>query len=293
MPLYFFLSGLFFKVYSGYWNFIKRKINKLVIPFVFFFIASCLFFAVLYYTGIKTDKPFDWSSLYAFCIPSERLLIYNSPIWFLLCLFGLNLMFYPVYLLCDKMGKYKVHLMVIISLSVGLSGWSMGQYGFQLPFFLDTAMTCMPFFCMGYLFNKHSNILYPNKYDKYNYLLIIVLFTITTYFSISSSYRCNTFGNPVWLYTCGLTGTLGVMLLAKQIKWLPCVSYWGRYSIMILVTHKILIQIYMLAIPKFIDNNVIQTFVVLLITLFSYMAIIPLFLKFLPYVTAQKDLIKV
>lgn len=29
MPLYFILSGFFFKTYGGFWDFIKRKTNKL------------------------------------------------------------------------------------------------------------------------------------------------------------------------------------------------------------------------------------------------------------------------
>ena len=35
MPLYFFLSGLFFKNYEGFCGFVKRKVNKLLIPFLF------------------------------------------------------------------------------------------------------------------------------------------------------------------------------------------------------------------------------------------------------------------
>ena len=40
MPLYFFLSGLFFKTYEGFDGFLKRKINKLVIPFLFFYLIG-------------------------------------------------------------------------------------------------------------------------------------------------------------------------------------------------------------------------------------------------------------
>ena len=43
MPLYFFLSGLFFKSYAGFFDFCLRKVNKLLIPFTFFFITtSCI-----------------------------------------------------------------------------------------------------------------------------------------------------------------------------------------------------------------------------------------------------------
>lgn len=37
MPLYFVLSGLFFKEYSGFAEFLVRKTNKLLIPFLFFY----------------------------------------------------------------------------------------------------------------------------------------------------------------------------------------------------------------------------------------------------------------
>lgn len=40
MPLYFFLSGLFFKEYEGFFGFSLRKVNKLLIPFFFFHIVT-------------------------------------------------------------------------------------------------------------------------------------------------------------------------------------------------------------------------------------------------------------
>ena len=39
MPLYFFLSGVFFKQYENFGGFVKRKINKLLIPFLFFYVT--------------------------------------------------------------------------------------------------------------------------------------------------------------------------------------------------------------------------------------------------------------
>ena len=42
MPLYFILSGLFFKEYEVFWGFLKRKTNKLLIPFIFWYGISSL-----------------------------------------------------------------------------------------------------------------------------------------------------------------------------------------------------------------------------------------------------------
>lgn len=48
----------------------------------------------------------------------------------------------------------------------------------------------------------------------------------------------------LWVkYTCGICGTLMVILIAKVLKKLPLVSYFGHYSIMILCTHTLIIQI--------------------------------------------------
>ena len=42
MPLYFFISGIFFKPYEGLSGFTVRKINKLISPFIFFYVSAFL-----------------------------------------------------------------------------------------------------------------------------------------------------------------------------------------------------------------------------------------------------------
>lgn len=57
MPLYFFLSGLFFKEYENFLGFLKRKTNKLLIPFLFFYlITSFLMPNLLYQFGYTVEK---------------------------------------------------------------------------------------------------------------------------------------------------------------------------------------------------------------------------------------------
>lgn len=42
MPLYFFVSGLFFKSYEGFGGFLARKVDKLLVPFLIFYLGSFL-----------------------------------------------------------------------------------------------------------------------------------------------------------------------------------------------------------------------------------------------------------
>ena len=39
-----------------------------------------------------------------------------------------------------------------------------------------------------------------------------------------------------FVYLCGLMGTLAVLLLSRVVRWLPVISYIGRYSIIVLCT---------------------------------------------------------
>ena len=81
MPLYFILSGLFFKEYEGFLGFLKRKTNKLLIPFLAFYLLSNL---VLPFLGSLVGLcSFDWKMPFAFFLERSWP---NVAIWFLWCL---------------------------------------------------------------------------------------------------------------------------------------------------------------------------------------------------------------
>ena len=67
IPLYFILSGLFYKSYEGFVGFLKRKINKLAIPFVAFYILTVILLPItLTAIGIhlnSSSNPIGWHYL--------------------------------------------------------------------------------------------------------------------------------------------------------------------------------------------------------------------------------------
>ena len=141
MPLYYFLSGLFFKPYNGFFNFAIRKANKLLIPFFFFYFC----------TGV-------------------------------------------------------------------------------IQIFIDTSMTVLPFFAIGYIFRKYTHILEPNKWDKYWILFVLMSGGITYLLSGGNlMYIENKFDvHPIAFYVSGITGTLCVLFISKAIQlcyWLPIFCY--------------------------------------------------------------------
>ncbi len=296
MPLYFFLSGLFFKPYENFLGFLIRKTNKLLIPFLFFYtVVSLAIPALLYYTHIDTsfaDKV-SWEGIWGLWTYKP---VVNSPVWFLWCLFIMNLYFYLIYYLSQKLPNGRVLFMAAVCVALGLWGYHMGLSRTRYVYaYLDTALTALPFFGMGFLMRKYTNLLVPNRFDKYLWIVIVLLSAYAIYFTHGRVRYINNIYplNPFFLYTCGAAGLMAIILLAKKIKTLPLVTYWGRYSIIILVTHY--------PIQEELANLILKTglpptwaaIVSLIILMAAYLVIIPFVLRYFPYVTAQKDVIKV
>jgi len=285
MPLYFFLSGCFFKPYEGFVDFMKRKVNKLVIPFFF----AYLVFSFLIPSFVYHCFDLNWGTLSLRRLPVAWLYTdYPSvAIWFLLCLFEMNIIFYFSYWIAQKT-KYPIATLIVCSVIMVIIGTELMNHGFNLPCKLNKALRSQPYFLAGYLTLRHSNILKPNKTDKFLPLIIIGCFAMLWLFA--------QFADVLGLlhrYICGLFGTFGILLLAKLLKWLPTFSYFGRYSIMILISHIMVYLAFVTICQHFGLSNVVTFCITIVATWLSYYLIIPFMRRFLPYVTAQKDIIPV
>ncbi len=102
MPLYFFISGVFFKPYEALSGFILRKINKLIIPFLFFYLSA--FSYEIHHLEDSTGSiqlPVSWKELLV-VFHGHDLIKFNPSIWFLVALFNCNILFYLVHFLREK-----------------------------------------------------------------------------------------------------------------------------------------------------------------------------------------------
>lgn len=109
IPLYFFLSGLFFKEYGGFKDFCIRKVNKLLIPYVFFVYVPYAFI------DVTSSYPHTFAS-YIFMLLEP----YNLPLWFLRCLF-LTYALYYVYHKC--LGGKVMGVQICCLLGITLLVW--------------------------------------------------------------------------------------------------------------------------------------------------------------------------
>lgn len=284
MPLYFILSGLFFKNYGGGLQFAIKKANKILIPFIFFYFTSQLLLWLF-----ESIRNFDFSGLPQFGIILENRLWFNNAIWFLLCLYEVNLICMVITNMVNRKWKY-----LLASLFIGSIGVLLSHYEIELPLYLDTALTATPLFCIGNLL-KSSLILRYNKHLIYQAFLGIALLIVlaclshwnmANYISFISN---SVYGNYYLAIVSSVIAVSSILLLCKWIVWLPIVSYMGRYSIVVLCFHQIYIYIIGSAFYKYpMLYNVPVMFVVIALTCWIC---IPFAIKYIPWATAQKDLI--
>lgn len=282
MPFFFMLSGLFFKDYGGLKTIVK-KINQLIVPFLFFYTISYLI-----YVGVTLAAGADISLSYFSFVYSKE--IVNVALWFLLALFWANISFLIIF-------KISKNLYILGILSIFIS--AIGIYLFsnsdkQLPLFIDSGLCVLPFFYLGYLL-KSTDILYPNRLDRYAPLIIIGLLLMAFgcfLFGDSPNIgfgSVSIFGNPFLFFLSAASIVMAFILICKKIGVVKGVRYIGRYSLIILSVHITITSVISLSAKQFYIS--IPPLLLFIPTIALSILMIPILTKLFPKFTAQKDLI--
>ena len=283
MPLYFILSGLFFKQYEGFVGFLKRKINKLLIPFLFFYIVTSS--GPYWLLHHESEWPY-------FC---EYGPIFNMAIWFLLCLFEVNVLFYLVQWVAGAVsGRLKTAIVLVLAIIGGLIGLTLSVCHLRIPCFVDTAFTALPFFAFGWWLRSHTQFLTYEVNLYRDVPLLVVCGVVVWLFASNVQYMTNTFApEGIWsIHLTGIAGTIMVLTLARMIKHLPLFSFWGRYSIIILCTHLVIVTALTFKLKSYLVGGALFG-AVLVITLTVCHFLILFMKRYMPHVTAQKDVLKI
>lgn len=282
IPLYFCLSGLFFKEYDGFLDFVTRKINKLIIPFVFF---SYFPFALCELGRDNYDR-----SVTTYIIMGLE--PYNYPLWFLRCLF-ITYILYFIFVRVTKnksstLGAIGIFVLAFLAYCFVQVEWSVNSMPALLKVVVFdnvlTAFIALPFFHIAYMVRKKGFL--SQVFEKKQILAFFVMFFIIWFLTFQEDidYKTVHFGtNFFFLYTGALGGIGCVWCIAYLIKKLFYVSYVGRYSIIALGTHYPMILL-------FRWMGIQNKYLIFLCILLVMPGVIYLFKKYFAYFTAQKDL---
>lgn len=255
IPLFFFMSGMMFNSdkYPSLWDFIKRRTKTLLLPyFVFSFITWFLWVCMRVVTNDVTD--YWWPLLQTFIAQgSSGFIRHNIPLWFVTCLFVVEVLFY----LINKLPKVGAIFSLVICSFVGNYMVRGGVQAFRLlPWSIEGAMSSILFYAAGYgLIKKfgHQQLIDSVKNNNGRYTVIGICLTIFLYFlSVENGYvtiGSNKLGDNTWLfYLNGFIGIAAMLifstLIAEKhfkskaaINVMDYVKWFGRNSFYVMATH--------------------------------------------------------
>lgn len=208
MPLFYFVSGYFFKDNITIKKAIIKKAKTTMVPYF----AFGLFYYVVWLVMIKN---FAWwvplKSL--FFTPTDGNLPITVAIWFLPSLYITEITFF---ILRKYIKSEKVLSLIILILF--LSGVLIPKYVIRLPWTIDTSMVGMGFYYIAYLMNKYDNKKTINYLINAKSMIALVYGAIGScaiFFNGNTGIYSGKYGNSIILY---LVGALLMILFLWNIS---------------------------------------------------------------------------
>ncbi len=260
VPCFFFLSGFFYSTKGGFNYIIRKRAKTLLIPFLFWYLLSYTIFYIGKFIYPNISSMTDATGILD-CFTQKG--YFNGPLWFLPCLFFINLIAYPIL-------RYINNLLTRLFLVflVGALGFLLYVYETPLPLAIDTALTATPFFILGHLAKRWA--LFERIKAPYSIFVSIILYCIY----IIHPYGVWMAGNKyqgldfIGLYTIIGSLSLSIIILLKELTFLGGgLSYFGRNSLVILCTHHLLYRPIRLILLHFHSIQAIEPYINLILTL--------------------------
>ena len=298
MPVFFFVSGYVFRR-KPFGQLLIDKINRLYIPFAFFFLCSWAFFLIPLLMKQNLPATMEHVSLLVNLLIGDERNGGNVPIWFLVCNFSMCLLYG---IILNTIPNRKVQTVLCIVL--GIAGNLLFKYGIVQPYKLDPAFSAILFFHLGHVAREHDWVTKVSTLKNTLLIPIVAIsFGISYYFSwlnlqTSGINKVNLIHNIVGDYIpFTLTGVLVLvwfMVLCYRLgNQSVMLRYYGRNSMVILGTHYVILKLVKDFAAKYTDVNTIlfNVLISIFLMLFS-LVIIHLAKRFVPALTGYEKLIK-
>ncbi len=288
VPMYYFLSGIFFKRYDGFFDFTRKKVNNILIPFAFFYLLAylvqmgCNFLPECWHVF----GPFHWG----FIIQplTQRYWDCNVPLWFLLSLFQVNVLYYLLQMLTRNRW-----LQLLVVMALAAVGYCLCMSHIRPLYYVDTALVGMPFFVLGSQL-RAMGALQTGPSDKWGLLVLPFVLVVTYLLAGDIDIYSQVLPHFLTLYGLSSIAIVALYWFSKNITVpVPGLNYLGRYSIVVLGTHYVYIPIVRHLLEWCTGCTGLALSAVTLIVVLALMfPTIALFIKVFPRFTAQKELIK-
>lgn len=193
VPFFFFLAGLTYKREANIFQFLKKKVKGLLIPYWIWGTISIVVFLVVGHLLYMEDASMGvienlWGLLYA--NPRTELMLWNRPLWFIPCLFA-SLIIVDILerttIIRIGMGEgggvlRKRLAVIILFLIIGII-WNRASI-WILPFHLEAALGMISFVEIGIMFMEFEIAKKVERTSKGQKFLLLVICTVLGVFSV-------------------------------------------------------------------------------------------------------------
>ena len=242
------------KRYPDFKSFLLKRVNSLVKPYIVFSVLTWIVWAAFsYVTHANIDS--YWIPLAETFIAqgSGGFLLHNVPLWFVTCLFVVEIIYY---FLADLK---RLWIMTITIVMAAISYWAINNLECfdvtLLPWNIEVSMLAIPFYAAGHWIVKaktRQGIMNMVNIHKITTIVLAAVFAYVVYvgsqYNGSISFGHADIGKNVFVtYGCGLAGTLmwliGCILLVDTkinkagVKLLEWIKWFGRNSFNAMAIH--------------------------------------------------------
>ncbi len=295
MPLFFFISGLLYvpSKYPTCLSLIKKRYHTLIVPYVCYSVLTWLVW-VAYSFISKSNVDSYWMPLAQTVIAqgSGGFLVHNVPLWFVTCLFVVEVTYFYI----NKIDK--VSLKIGLCLLLTALGYCMIEvFAFfpftLLPWSIEVALASMVFYSVGNTYGDNLTDFLAIIHQKkifFRLLLLFALLTVTVLCSLVTrhiSFGSDRLGDrPIPLYFGAFAGIAMILLISSEIsllnitssivvKFVDYIKWIGKNSFRFMAVHVPIKGFLSVVVAKFfhtttsvVGGNVFFSGVVFIITLF-------------------------
>lgn len=250
VPLFFFLSGLFFKEEEKFGDCARKKFFRLYVPYL---LANIFFFAVemlrIRLMGDVDDGSLSWMDLpYAIFglwpVPS----MLSRPTWFILVLFRV----FIIYKLLQLVFKGNKYLMLAICVLAGVLGAIFPVEDYMI----GQTLVALPFFSLGHFLTPgivdRRGLFRPGTCIVSASVSAVALFFLSRH--QLTNMAVNAYGSVPFFFMGALLGIMMVLWISKLLeKWKfssRSLSFVGKYTLPILIWHIFIVKVLFTIVEK-------------------------------------------
>ncbi len=262
VPMFFILSGFTFRSDISLANFLKKRVRSILVPYLIASFLSVMAFALLgafagNKLGVEAEMPSLGMCLVSVLYGNSKFLTmkWNLPLWFLPCIFGVELVVLNVEKLLTKKSLKQYALKALFFMALGIV-WTNFLPHIYLPWHLETGFSMIPFFLLGVAMQKYLPAFSAQTGKKRICTLclggmFIIFGGLLSMFNIPVNVQSDRYGIYPLFLANALMGCAGWIMISCGIGSWRLAEFVGKRTLPILLYHKFPILVFQVIIPVF------------------------------------------